>query len=98
MFVIQSPVVSSQSSAYLCSGELKTYVTQAGQVEATSLLLLHCLQVQWTNKDGAEVEAGTVFGTVTGPASSILVAERIALNFMQARDQQHAGCQCDSTY
>ena len=42
-----------------------------------------CLSVHWNGRDGARVAAGTKFGTVTGSARSILVAERIALNFMQ---------------
>lgn len=42
-----------------------------------------CLSVQWTGKDGDHVKSGTKFGTVKGSARSILVAERIALNFMQ---------------
>eukprot|EP00798_Chlamydomonas_sp_ICE-L_P010110 gene10110-8012_t len=41
------------------------------------------LKVTWTAKDGDEVTSGTYFGTVTGSARSILVAERVALNFMQ---------------
>ena len=39
--------------------------------------------MQWTGKDGDHVKSGTKFGTVKGSARSILVAERIALNFMQ---------------
>ena len=42
-----------------------------------------CLSVQWTGKDGDHVKSGAKFGTVKGSARSILVAERIALNFMQ---------------
>ncbi|KAL6756892.1 Quinolinate phosphoribosyl transferase [Haematococcus lacustris] len=41
------------------------------------------IQVVWGGRDGEEVEAGHRFGSVTGPAASILVAERVALNFMQ---------------
>ncbi|KAL3686890.1 hypothetical protein R1sor_013199 [Riccia sorocarpa] len=41
------------------------------------------LQVEWTLQDGDEVKYGLKFGTVSGSARSILVAERIALNFMQ---------------
>lgn len=41
------------------------------------------LKVEWTGKDGDVVKPGTVFGTVTGSARSILIAERIALNYMQ---------------
>mmetsp|Transcript_37579 Transcript_37579/g.83688 ORF Transcript_37579/g.83688 Transcript_37579/m.83688 type:complete len:313 (-) Transcript_37579:990-1928(-) len=41
------------------------------------------LQVTWTAKDGDSVVVGQKFGTVRGSAASILVAERIALNFMQ---------------
>lgn len=41
------------------------------------------LSVAWSLQDGDRVAAGTQFGVVTGSARSILVAERIALNFMQ---------------
>jgi len=43
----------------------------------------HPTQVHWLARDGDTVQAGQRFGTVQGPASSILVAERVALNFMQ---------------
>ena len=42
-----------------------------------------CLSVSWSGKDGDRVQSGTKFGTVKGSARSILVAERVALNFMQ---------------
>ena len=42
-----------------------------------------CLSVQWTGKDGDHVTSGTKFGIVKGNARSILVAERVALNFVQ---------------
>eukprot|EP00850_Spirogloea_muscicola_P012299 SM000079S22417 [mRNA] locus=s79:20814:23915:- [translate_table: standard] len=41
------------------------------------------LQVEWSLKDGDALEKGTEFGIVQGSARSILVAERIVLNFMQ---------------
>lgn len=41
------------------------------------------LEVTWTHKDGDFVVKGTIFGSVRGSARSILVAERIALNFLQ---------------
>ena len=41
------------------------------------------LSVTWTAKDGDHVTSGTKFGTVKGSARSILIAERIALNFTQ---------------
>ena len=41
------------------------------------------LSVTWTAKDGDRVASGTRFGTVKGSARSILIAERIALNFTQ---------------
>ncbi len=41
------------------------------------------LAVSWTAADGDRLSAGTVFGTVSGRARSILVAERLALNLMQ---------------
>lgn len=41
------------------------------------------IQIQWSAKDGDRVEQGTVFGTVEGPAHSLLVGERLALNFLQ---------------
>ncbi|VFQ78141.1 unnamed protein product [Cuscuta campestris] len=41
------------------------------------------LQVVWSRKDGDEVNKGLQFGKVQGKAYSIIVAERVALNFMQ---------------
>jgi nicotinate-nucleotide pyrophosphorylase (carboxylating) len=41
------------------------------------------LQVAWTASDGDRLTAGTRFGTVEGPARSLLSAERLALNLMQ---------------
>ena len=41
------------------------------------------LEVTWTHKDGDFVVKGTIFGGVRGAARSILVAERVALNFLQ---------------
>lgn len=41
------------------------------------------LKVTWDSKDGEHVSKGTKFGTVQGNAASLLIAERIALNFMQ---------------
>ena len=37
----------------------------------------------WNATDGAHVERGDVIGTLEGPARTVLVAERLALNFMQ---------------
>ncbi len=34
-------------------------------------------------QDGDRIEAGAVLGTLSGPAVSILLGERVALNFMQ---------------
>jgi nicotinate-nucleotide pyrophosphorylase (carboxylating) len=39
--------------------------------------------VEWSHKDGAKVEAGTVVGVARGPFRSLLTAERTALNFLQ---------------
>lgn len=41
------------------------------------------LHVCWHQADGSLVAAGTIFGTVEGPARSLLMAERLALNLMQ---------------
>ena len=41
------------------------------------------VDVAWTAADGDRLGAGSVFGTVTGRARSILVGERLALNLMQ---------------
>lgn len=40
-------------------------------------------QVTFTVRDGDPVSAGQVFGAVSGPARSLLIAERTALNFLQ---------------
>jgi len=54
---------------------------------AVSELVFHTvdksLKVEWTHCDGDRITKGTQFGTVSGPAHSILVAERLALNIMQ---------------
>lgn len=41
------------------------------------------LRVTWCKADGDRVASGDVIGTVHGAARSILVAERVVLNFMQ---------------
>jgi len=41
------------------------------------------LQVEWEMMDGDMVTKGLHFGTVSGSARSILIAERVVLNFMQ---------------
>ncbi|CAB4265159.1 unnamed protein product [Prunus armeniaca] len=41
------------------------------------------LKVEWSQKDGDSVHKGLDFGRVYGRAHSIVVAERVALNFMQ---------------
>ena len=41
------------------------------------------LTVSWNCRDGDAVAPGDVIGTISGSARSILVAERIVLNFMQ---------------
>ncbi|HET6566746.1 MAG TPA: carboxylating nicotinate-nucleotide diphosphorylase [Rhodothermales bacterium] len=41
------------------------------------------LEVDWALQDGDAVSHGAIFGTVTGPARSILTAERLALNLLQ---------------
>uniref|UniRef100_A0A0D6R7E1 nicotinate-nucleotide diphosphorylase (carboxylating) n=1 Tax=Araucaria cunninghamii TaxID=56994 RepID=A0A0D6R7E1_ARACU len=41
------------------------------------------LKVEWSRNDGNHVERGLQFGSVYGSARSILVAERVVLNFMQ---------------
>ena len=41
------------------------------------------LVVEWAGKDGDDIKQGARFGIVRGRAASVLVAERIALNFLQ---------------
>lgn len=41
------------------------------------------VQIQWLVDDSAYVKPGQILATVTGPAQSILIAERVALNFLQ---------------
>ncbi|KAJ3689188.1 hypothetical protein LUZ61_018352 [Rhynchospora tenuis] len=41
------------------------------------------LQVEWSQKDGDLISKGMQFGRVFGCARSIIVAERVVLNFMQ---------------
>lgn len=41
------------------------------------------LKVEWAVSEGDVISYGMKFGTVNGPAISLLTAERVALNFMQ---------------
>ncbi|KAJ8769232.1 hypothetical protein K2173_001469 [Erythroxylum novogranatense] len=43
----------------------------------------HSLKVEWSRKDGDYISKGLQFGKVSGRAHSIVIAERIVLNFMQ---------------
>ena len=51
--------------------------------EAVFLKLDPALKISWEIREGALLEPGTVIGTVSGLARSILAAERVALNFLQ---------------
>jgi nicotinate-nucleotide pyrophosphorylase (carboxylating) len=42
-----------------------------------------CADIETNFKDGDEVKAGTIFGTLTGYADVLLTGERLALNLMQ---------------
>ena len=46
-------------------------------------LLQEAIDVRWACDDGASVRAGTVVGTLTGPAAALLTGERLALNLLQ---------------
>ena len=50
--------------------------------EAAFRLVDPSVRFEALQPDGSEVTAGTVLATVTGPARSILTAERVALNFL----------------
>mmetsp|Transcript_44148 Transcript_44148/g.114367 ORF Transcript_44148/g.114367 Transcript_44148/m.114367 type:complete len:317 (+) Transcript_44148:90-1040(+) len=41
------------------------------------------ITVEWSSSDGQRVAKGQRFGVVRGPAQGVLIAERVALNFMQ---------------
>ena len=41
------------------------------------------VDVRWTHEDGDAVAEGTVVGSASGPARSLLTAERLALNLLQ---------------
>ena len=51
--------------------------------EAVFRKLDSSLKLVWEAEDGVLLEPGTVVGTVSGLARSILAAERVALNFLQ---------------
>ncbi len=51
--------------------------------ERVFALLDPAVDIAWQVKDGDAVEAGRIFGTITGPARSILSGERLALNLLQ---------------
>jgi nicotinate-nucleotide pyrophosphorylase (carboxylating) len=67
-----------------------SFVAKSEQVVAATAatgrvftLLDPALVVSWEHADGERVPAGTVLGSVSGSARSILAAERTALNLMQ---------------
>ena len=41
------------------------------------------IEVEWIFPDGAEVVSGTELATIKGPTASVLMGERVALNFFQ---------------
>lgn len=51
-------------------------------VEETFAALDPRLSVEWVKSDGDRVEAGDLIGTARGPFSTLLTAERTALNFL----------------
>ena len=46
-------------------------------------LVDEAVDVRWTHREGDAVAEGTVVGTASGPARSLLTAERLALNLLQ---------------
>jgi len=64
----------AKATGTLAGISLASYILQ--QVDPT-------LKVDWTAFDGDRVTKGQKFGRIVGEARSILVAERVALNFMQ---------------
>lgn len=60
-------------------------MTMAGQpwVDEVCHQVDPSIEIQWHCSDGDTVEANTVLCDLTGPARSILTAERTALNFLQ---------------
>ena len=57
----------------------------AGLAVATAVfeMLDSKVEIQWDRKDGDAIEKGVRFGTIEGPAHSLLIGERLALNLMQ---------------
>uniref|UniRef100_A0A7S0USH4 Nicotinate-nucleotide pyrophosphorylase [carboxylating] n=1 Tax=Polytomella parva TaxID=51329 RepID=A0A7S0USH4_9CHLO len=58
-------------------------VAGLGVVDLVFELVDKDLEVKWFVKDGDRVKPGLILGEVFGSARGILVAERVALNFMQ---------------
>lgn len=54
-------------------------------------------QVEWRARDGDQVAPGQVLGVLRGSAGSILVAERVMLNFMQVTSP-HLGTGAEERY
>ncbi|CAG9461805.1 unnamed protein product [Pedinophyceae sp. YPF-701] len=54
-----------------------------GVAEVVIRMVDATLELQWFHKDGARVNKGDIIGKLSGRAQPILVAERVALNFMQ---------------
>ena len=72
----------TEASAYFLAKEEGIL---AGLVAAERIFLLvnPQLTVKWDAKEGTSVSKGERFGTVSGPARSLLTAERLVLNLMQ---------------
>jgi nicotinate-nucleotide pyrophosphorylase (carboxylating) len=64
---------------------LKSTGVISGLTVAERVFALVDTKIRWQAlvEDGVSLEAGTVIGEITGPARSVLTAERTALNFVQ---------------
>ncbi|MCL6637439.1 MAG: carboxylating nicotinate-nucleotide diphosphorylase [Alicyclobacillus sp.] len=73
------PAGARAQARFLAKSEMRVAgIPVVARVLAQVDTALHCT---WEVQDGEDVARGTVLGTVTGPARSLLMAERTALNF-----------------
>lgn len=71
-----------KSEAYLIAKE-DGIIAGAKIFEEVFKMVDKDLKVNFKIKDGKEVKSGMVFAYISGPTQSILLAERVALNFLQ---------------
>ena len=77
------PADAAAAAAFMCKAD--GIVAGLAVADAIFAACDPAIEVKWQCKDGDAVHRSQQLGTVSGSARAILLAERIALNFMQVR-------------